>query len=359
MAFTIIGLIPVLYAETISKQRLAEDGIYQMVRHLAEYATRHMLLERDGQYYLKVVTVHDLTSEALETPAKQDAFVLISLRPLLRKAAEYAERLGVDAEQRASWRTVAEHLYIPRDAEGFFLSADEGRRMGWPFFWIPIHCLSPRDPQIPAAQLEFWQSRLKAGPGHPWGSFVTSAMASGWGQGANADALLLAGINLETYGLGYFAEFGLEGLYTWRATMLANLPPFCTAHGAYLYAVAQYFVRGSIWEERLEIGPPANSVHAAAPWTIQRLRALGGGLVSAQRDLSTVNGTVTAPPEHALEVTLLRPTAFTGTVLELRVNETLRTIDAAESATFTVHAGETACFTLGASCRCGNAMLSC
>jgi hypothetical protein len=340
---TNLAMIPIFYAESIAKTRLREDGIYGMLRHVAEYSVNRLVAKRDdGVYYLTQATVDDLTSEALERPAMQDGYVLLTLRPILRKAHEYATLLGVDEERRARWMDAAEHLHVPRDAEGYLLRADGSERTGWPFCWLPLHCLSPQDPAIPPQQLEFWHARMQTRvPGLPWSSIVASTFAPLFDDAAFGDAHLSFALSGGVYGLGYFSEFPLSGLYGPHARVLACIPPYATPHGSYLYAIAQTFVRGSIWEPLLEIGPLAASVIATSPWSFARLRALGGGLVSAGGDAHTLHGTVTAPPERELTVTLVCPPALADAPRALRVGDETRRLDPGEALTFVVAAGTT------------------
>jgi hypothetical protein len=346
MAFTILGLVPILYAELTGKRCLDEEQIYPMTRQVAEYAVNRLLVKREGRYYLDVPVVADVTPEALLAPVQQDAFVLLSLQPLLRKAAEYAERLGVDAERRARWLDAVEHLYAPMDDEGFILSADGGRRSGWPFGWIALQCLAPRDIQPGPSQEALWHEKTQPRGPHPWGCCVSATLAGKWQDAPLADAMLKLATSAGAYGLGYFAEFSLDGLYSSSARMLACIPPFSTAHGAYLYAMAEYYVRGHVWDDTVEIGPLPGGRHAAQPWSIKRLRALGGALVTAQGDAAQVGGTITASEDHGAEVTLVRPPALQATGMTLSVDGEERTVGAEEAPCFLVTAGARVSFAL-------------
>ncbi|MEI8194984.1 MAG: hypothetical protein WCI73_03650, partial [Phycisphaerae bacterium] len=148
------------------------------------------------------------------------------------------------------------------------------------------------------------------------------------------------GLRQGTYGLGYFSEFFLDGLAGPFAAGLANLPPFATAHGAFLIAVLEQFARGSLWDHHVEIGPLPGTAPAQGGWSIQRTRPLGGALVSASGDPAHVQGTIVVPPGPPTTVTLIRPPALQSVAAKLTCGTTVTILEPHAPAQFTVP-GET------------------
>lgn len=337
MTLTILGLTPAVFAECVDRGLLQEEGLYRMLRHVAEYAEGHLLTMREGVYYLDSPVIFDITPDALTRPLSQDGFVLLTLRPIFRKLHAYAILLDIDAEHRERWLDIAEHLYVPKDDEEYLLTADNGQRTGWPLSWLQVHSLSPSDPQLNTAQQELWKPRERKETGHPWGTIINAVSCLDWGDVDTADMQLEIALSSGVYGIGYFAEFSLDDApYGRSAHSLANLPPFSSPHGAYLYAVAHFFVRSSIWENQVEIGPPVHSRLATNCWSCSRVRALNGAVVTAQGDAVSHKGTVTAPAYRMITVTVVRPVNLAAATVTLRTGATVQQLCSKDAITFTV-----------------------
>ena len=302
------GLIPVLYAESLGPDAATAQCAYAMLRHIVRYAAAHLLHKVGESYLMTQAVTQDLLPETEEFLSRQDAFMLLGLRPLFRKAHDYALALELDAAERGQWLDIAEHLHVPRDSEGFLLASDGGGRWAWPFCWIPIFCLAPRDPTLPEAQIAQWKEQK--GELQAWGQFVAAACAAAWHDGACMQQALDNGIGRGACGTGYFSEFFLEGHQAPAAVGLANLPPFATAHGAYLFAVAECFVRGGIWAPAIEAGPLPGSRYASRAWRVSRIRSLNGALVTMEGDPERIEGTVISTAGKTLRVTILRPASL-------------------------------------------------
>ena len=309
------GLITVLYSESQGRDAASTQRTYSMLRHIVRYAATHLLHKVGDTYLMKQAVTQDLLPETEEYLSRQDAFMLLGLRPLFRKAHDYALALDLDTPERTQWLDIADHLHVPRDAEGFLLASDGGCRWAWPFCWIPIFCLSPQDPKLPESQIVLWKEHK--GELQAWGQFVSAACAAGWRDGALAQRLLDTGIERGACGTGYFSEFFLEGHQAPAAMGLANLPPFATAHGAYLFAVAELFVRSSVWKPDIELGPLSGSRCASSIWSVNRLRSLNGSLVTMKGSPEHIEGTITSEAGQTLQISILRPASLANQSITL------------------------------------------
>ncbi|MEI8196414.1 MAG: hypothetical protein WCI73_10935, partial [Phycisphaerae bacterium] len=142
LALVTLGLVSILYTETIGPATLTRDGTYAMLCHIVRYAAARLLTKQNGTYYLTVAVIQDLGTECYVHKSQQDAFILLGLRTIFRKTHAYAVTLGVDAAERELWLDIADHLHVPHDAAGFLLASDGGPRWNWPFCWLPVFCLS-------------------------------------------------------------------------------------------------------------------------------------------------------------------------------------------------------------------------
>lgn len=348
LALATLGLVPILFTETLGPEALRRDGTYAMLHHIVTYTAARLLTRQEGRYYLTVAVTQDLGTECYVNKSQQDAFILLGLRTIFRKTHAYAAALGVDAAERELWLDIANHLHVPRDEAGFLLANDHGPRFSWPFCWLPVFNLSPQDPALPPAQIDQWKEHLRNhAEGQAWGYFVFAVCALSWRDGALAQHLLDEGIRQGSYGLGYFSEFFLDGLQGPYAGSLANLPPFATAHGTFLIALFEQFARGSLWESRLEVGPLPGAAAARGPWSMQRARPLGGTQVSAAGDPEHIQGSIVAPSfGPPVTVTLMRPAALQSTSAKLTHGQTVTTLAPEAPVQFTIAAGTQTTFRL-------------
>lgn len=97
---------------------------------------------------------------------------------------------------------------------------------------------------------------------------------------------------------------------------LVNLPPFSSPYGAYLYVVAHFFVGSTIWEDQVEVGPPAHSRLSSDSWSFSRVRALNGAIISSHGDTASQRCTITVPSYRM--VTVVRPENMTDAAVTLR-----------------------------------------
>jgi hypothetical protein len=321
LAFVTLGLIPILYWESVDDETW-RARLYDMVRHAVRFVVKSLLVERDGLYYLSTPATGDFFEEPDEHLVQQDGFVLLGLRTLLRKAEWYARQLNVDVDERKHWTQVADNLYYPHDNENCLLDSENGSRSGWPLTHIAAFCTSPNDPQPQQAQKAQWHRIRKAGKvGQAWGLFVDVSCGNLYGHGDFAAKQLQNGINMGGYGCGYFSEFFLDTPGGPNAPLRANLPPFTTAHGAYLSGVASMFVRESIWSPSIELGILLGSGYALGHWKIERLRSLNGAVISLTGSPQTVYGTVNAPKSHRIDVTVVRPKQLENVDVTLYSND--------------------------------------
>lgn len=161
-----------------------------------------------------------------------------------------------------------------------------------------------------------------------------------WRDGGFSESNLVEGIRLGAYGQGYFSEFFLEGNHGRHAPYLANLPPFATAHGAYLYAVIEHFIRDSLWESVLEIGPVPGSSRTCKPWSVHNVRTLTGALVWAEGDENTVCGGIKTTKDRGVKIILERPPKLAGNRAGLIAGGITVFFDFDETISFFVDAGD-------------------
>lgn len=346
MANVVLGLCPIIFTESTGSDALETENTYQMLKTIVEYAASKLLTKKEGTYYLATQTIQDVHSEAFGEMARQDAFLLLAMRPLFRKAAFYAERLKADNERRSVWLDIANNLFVPKDEEGYILTDENGHRSGGFMNWIPVFCLSPFDPQILPEQIEIWKEETH-NHNFPWRKAVGIASALQWKDGnflqATLNNILTDGIN----GPGYVAEINVSGhMRREKNSSMGNLPPFATGQGSFLFAIAESFARGSIWDNKIMLGPIPDTNLYDQEWSATNIRTLNGAVVDMERAAGKIKGSITPRADKEMEAVVTRPDDMIGRPLKMTVNGKTSRVGKNEAVVIEVPSGTEAVFVL-------------
>ncbi len=345
-AVTSLGLIPVLFTEAFGRDSLDRIGTYRMIRQILDYCTNHMIKPSDVRYVIDVSSATDVRSDSYKNEARHDAFLSLSMKPLYRKACEYAGYLNSDIEQVAEWEHIADNLYVPRDHEGNIMRNERGEKDGLFMTWSPVFQVSESDMRLPASQAELWKVS-NARSWQAWGQFVASACGIAWHDGAYAFERLKYAVTEGSYGTGYISEVFLKGHRWWKSTNLANIPPFSTGHGSFLFAMVEHFVHGHIWNNVVQIGPLPGSDYYERGWRFRHFRSLNGALVTAAYDGNVIQGEITPSNNHAqTEARFIRPTLMLDKEVHAVIGDDVITFGPDEAICASVSGGEAVPFVI-------------
>jgi len=320
LAVTTLGLIPLMYTEAFGKNNLKDIGTYQMIRQIIDYCSKH-LIKQDGDNYVTTISAaNDVRSDAYKDEAGNDAYLSLTMKPLYRKACEYAIHLDTDADKRNQWLHIAENLFLLRDEQGYILRNDKGEKEGTFMTWTPAFSVRADDLPTPPGQIALWKS-FNANAWQAWGQFVSSACGIAWNDGAYAYERLSYGISEGSFGTGYISEIFLRGHNWHRACNLANLPPFSTAHGSFLFAMVEHFTRGNIWDNTISIGPLPGSRFYDVNWSFVNFRTLNGALVSAEKTDNSIQGEISPSNNHSnTAIRFIKPESMKNKTLQITLN---------------------------------------
>jgi hypothetical protein len=212
------------------------------------------LFAKEGEYYiLGRPCGHDLASmsETLINDTYTAVWAVSVLAKCLLLAADH--HCEPDWEKKA--RDILNHVQFENDGETYLHS----RQLRVEDFnyasWLP-NLLYPTEADRFLDMERFARTRAlasfpelymqKQGDFQPWGYFWAASSDFRRGDSESAGRLIHDGLE-HVYGPGYFCEVGP---CQWGA---GTLPPYATAHGAYLTAAGEQLLFGSYWTHEIEI----------------------------------------------------------------------------------------------------------
>lgn len=292
------------------RRRLLEEKVYPIVRRVALAAVQEWWTREGGRWVLKGVE-NDIMGDA---PIINDAATICMFLSVLRKAAAYSAELGVDADLREKWLKLAaetsldvvngryrSHRDAPPDARsGCWLNNIFYIAEAWDYLDAATMART-RDHGEPVVACNI-----------PWTGFAAASSEIRIGRPDRAEQFFVDAIENRTHGPGYFEECSPVGV--------AALPPFATAHGAYLTASCEQFVLSDFWRHRIWIGRGLPCRLAASEAEFRNLRARDGLIVSGRYSLRRFEAGLRSTGEPvAMEVIMSVP-AGAGTHIAVSVN---------------------------------------
>lgn len=342
IALSSLTMITIMFTEATEYSFLKNKKLYDMLKQSVQYVSKYLLEKKENTYYLKTPVIEDVIPSAYEST--QEARFLLSLRPIFRKAYEYAVLLSRDKEDRDEWFEISQNLYIPIDEEGFILQYENGERLVSMFMHYEMFNPHPDDFKPVEAQIELWKSE---GIGKwPWTLSCISSMGCKWKDGRFAIEKFNTAVNDDTYGRGYFSEIYLKDHHEDMMYYLNSLPPFATGHGSYLFALIEHYVRSSIWKGIIEIGPLQGTEFYEKAWSIERVRSLNGVLVSASGNTLKIRGEITGREDRDDMIELIRPRELQKKACRLKYGSVEQEFSADEPVRFIVKAKTVTGFSL-------------
>ncbi len=289
--------------------QLLREAVYPILRRVADYSLAECFFESDGELLLRGVE----TDVMGEEPRPHFAATVILFMTVIRKAVDYAARLGVDPDRQERWRAALARIRLP---------VLDGRYPAWrgaasgqhTTDWFAIgNYLAETGEYLDDAA--FRNSRREVVPGESANpAWFNSALASSeirLGRPDRAEAFMADTIECRTYGPGYFQEMSLVGH--------AALPPFETAHGAFLTAACEQVVLPDFWRPRVFVGRGMPADWRRRRVSFSSLRGPGGVLISGVSEPRrlVVRLAHTGDPME-LEAVFTRPVELTGPIRVLR-----------------------------------------
>ena len=231
------------------------ETAYPVMRGCARFYRVHAVYEMpDGTCFVGKCT--DLERMG---PARDHAFMTtIGVIATFRACAAAAAELGVDADEAADWRAVADRLMksLPeKDGRYVPYPGSEDVSMGTLAGLFPFEVLSARDPKQAAAARHFLAQGVRGGNMYhtgkricPWYAAAMSATATAL-EDRESPTKLLAECWPSAGVWGEFWEINEAGLVNYR-------PWFMTAAGNYLYALNRLLFSETEGELRVAPGVP-------------------------------------------------------------------------------------------------------
>jgi len=298
----------------LEKDALLREAVYPVVRRVAQFAlTDWFVRQPDGQLLFRGVENDVMGDE----PMTHDAGTYITYLSVLRKAVEYSQKLGVDADLRATWQAVVDEVK-PIVTNGRYLAhlgATDDKRYGDPCWLRNINFIGEAgeflDENIFLATHDF------NGPqgicNLVWINFMFTCSDIRLGRADRAEQGFVDSFDRRTHGPGYFEE-------VMPPMGRAGLPPFATAHGCHLQAACEQIVLSDFWRPRVWVGRGLPSRMRCKTVTFRNLRARDGLMISGTSGPRCLDVELThTGPAQTMELVLSIP-ACGGNVLSVTHN---------------------------------------
>lgn len=291
------------YYEANGDDDLLRETVYPILKRAADYAVDDLFEATDDGYRL-VPLGHDSGGHTELTPNR--TFHAAWFLTTLRKASEYADHLGVDADRRERWDDVRERFaFATDDAEDLYLYADDVHPADFdsepPYFASRL--LYPTEATADVDVERFRRTRDQSPPlqiNKPWMSFAQAATdyrAGDVERGADQYAL---GRDL-AFGVGFFKEIGPYGA---DGNMI---PPFATAHGTHLTALLEQFASTDPTEGGVDLLGNLPPTLRGESFTFDDVRTQTGIVASGSVDGRSATFDLHNPGGERTEAVRIRP----------------------------------------------------
>lgn len=314
--------------ETTRDRQLLASTIYPIVERVADYAVadRFITDPDNPDHYIGASSGNDGAAPT-ET---NETFTTLWFAVVVKKAIEYSAALGVDNDRRAIWQDRLDGLKLEKGLHNgktmYFQSRTHPRPGSWLSMSLyPTEASPLVDPDTYAANRSVqcfldWYHSSDTPPQQthqPWVYFwqavsdmrlASSLSAAGIPSQWNADtceAYIATGLSY-IYGPGYFCEIAPESTKD-----LVGMPPYQSAHGAYITAASEQLVSGSIWEDTVDVfvNLPASMRDNEISFT--NIRTPRGQVISATMNMDNIKITLSGR-SSMVRVRVLIPSNLVG-----------------------------------------------
>jgi hypothetical protein len=257
------------------REALLREHVYPILKAVAEHGVRSWFYEEGGRMLFRAVE-NDVMHDVARVSETGTVMMYVTV---LRKATEYAERLGVDRERCAEWRRVADAVRFESTADGRYRAwhgapDDSG---GNDFFLnVPYiaEALEYADADTFRRSRDFGQRVASCNVA--WLNSSAASCEIRLGRPDRAEQFMEDTLAHTIHGPGYFEECVPNGI--------SSLPPFGTAHGAFLTACCEQVVLPDFWRPRVAVGVGLPARLRAARVRFTNLRGPRGVLLSGELD---------------------------------------------------------------------------
>ena len=254
------------------RESLLRDTVYPILRAVADHALAEWFVAGDEGFILRGVE-NDVMAE---TPRRHEMGTVIMFLTVLRKAIDYSARLDIDSERRTRWQTLVDNIPLPA-AEGRYLSYWDADPASGSSTWFNLgfyiaEAQEYLDRALYTANRDAFERMTSCN--FAWLNSAAASSEIRLGRADRAEQFMLDTLVHRIHGPGYFEECA--------PIFLAALPPFGTAHGAYVTAACEQIVLPDFWRPRVYIGRGMPAKMRAAHVNFSGLRALGGLLIGGE-----------------------------------------------------------------------------
>jgi hypothetical protein len=228
------------------------EKVYPICKRVADYAVENLFSRVEGKWILAAPVSNDVVEE--QAQEVNQTFTMLWFLVILKKTMEYAGLLGAAELLDTRYGDILQDYYLEQDGNEYFhsrgITAEDHIWASWiPFLLYPTEGMPFIDMELMnKTRKKYCYGDLymqKQGDYQPWTKFMQAL--SDFRRGAPDEGQYMMDWGLEhTFGPGYFCEIGPR-----QETV--GLPPYVTAHGAYISACLYRFITTSIWERKLGI----------------------------------------------------------------------------------------------------------
>jgi len=285
------------YYEVTKDNACLEKTVFPLLQRVADYIVSERLIAEDD-HYIGAASGHDVNADL----HLNETYTTLWGAVILRKTAEYAQLLNLCPEKRDEWLRISRRIRLDKGENGYYQSRTAQKPGNWvsmllyptegyPFVDLNIFKVN-RERQC------FLNDYAELGQHQPWVYFwqACSDMRMGQERAERVEELIREGIEF-VYGVGYFSEIA-----PLRINTLTGMPPYISAHGAYLAASTQQWVRGSIWDNTIELFADISRERRQRTIRFERIRTYQGVLVSAEYTPNFIKAVFEGSGDYVLKV---------------------------------------------------------
>lgn len=295
------------YYETTHDREFLKSTLYPLLRNVSVYLAAERFT-KEGDHFIGSGSGIDANSPVLVN----DTFSTLWFAVVLRKTADYAKALGVDASERAAWTGIADHIQLDTCERGYKYCRTWSGPDGWVWMLLyPTEGMPFVNIKVFAKNREFpYYGDL----GQPWCYFwqASSDYRTGLDLVDSSERYITEGVRF-TYGPGYFAEaipkegVGHEGL-----------PPYTSAHGSYLTASMEQLVYSSVWDDQIGVFTNLPSNMRDREVSFRNIRTSQGVVVSGDYSPTAIH--ITLSGEGKATVHIRVPEGLASGKVKVRVD---------------------------------------
>lgn len=306
--------------EYFRDDELLAQVVYPLCKRAGDYALESLFRPEDGRWMIAAPVSNDVVDEVPDEI--NQTYTTLWFLVVLRKTVEYARLLGRREELDQRYEQILQNPLLEQTGEEYLQSrgvtAAACRWASWlPFLLYPTEAM----PFVDMALFERTRQKYdfvdlymeKQGCYQPWTCFMQAASDARRPAPEDAYEQMQEGLK-HVFGPGYFCEVGPR-------QQTGTVPPYISAHGAYIAALYYQFIADSIWDKRLAIFAGLPRAYASRQFRLRDVQCFGNLRVDCgyktHEVWARVRGSLTG-----YELSLPVPPALTPEQLRVTVNGT-------------------------------------